>query len=224
MPAFPGESLLLFAKVMVSHCWLKRRPLWLFSGETGMKWSHFTVWVNKICVNHLVYWARSSNPFAVKKKERVSSGAGILRSSGQCGLYEGVVRYWLQNLCFAAIESRLPRGALLEQLKNLRLWNKNSLLPIILHSHCQTAEKIDCSHFFSGLCETCRWYSGACLQKDKHHFVAIWLITLAKTYKGWQKRITKGSSGTMMCSHVTRWSQSGGESHADASDWNYQEG
>lgn len=138
--------------------------------------------------------------------ERVSNGPGISRSSGQRGLCDCVVRYWLQSLCCAAIESRrllLPRGVLLEQLKNRRLWNKNSRLPIILHSHGQTAEKIDCSHFRSGLCGTCRWYCGACLQKDEHRFVPVWLGTLAKMYKSGQEAMTKGSSGTVMRRHVT---------------------
>lgn len=92
--------------------------------------------------------------------------------------------------CVLRHRSRLfPRGDLFKQLKNGRFWNKKKLLAANnFYSHCQTVEKIDCFHFFSGLCQTCG-HALMCLEEDKHDSVAIWPIALAKIGSRCQKRI-----------------------------------
>lgn len=151
--SFPCES--LFVKDMVDDWWLKSRPLFLLSGETGMNWRLY--WLNILPCN-----GPSTASLSVCSEKKVKMKQWVT-AEGSSEAPDNLVTFKVLcdidcKLCVLRRGIRLfPRRRSVGKAEKCAIVKQKKQF---FYSHRQTVEKIGWLHCFSGLCETCRWYYG----------------------------------------------------------------
>lgn len=124
-------------------------------GIVWQKWSHFTFWVNSVCVKH---WIPQGGTRPVAMETRTVSWVGGLKKLSNIWFEQ---RWWEVSVQVQPVLTLVESGTVSWQMLEVKLvvgttWRQSVIVEKEaaannLHSHFETVEKTDCSHFGSAL-------------------------------------------------------------------------